>query len=100
MIEWWGCNKLNVVNVAKYNERIISAYVTYHLGRWGGIFEAQTRYSLMSDDPNQKEVKVVEKFDKYDVGCCETIGRRVPYLKGPMLTTNEGNSRFGSITGW
>ena len=54
----------------------------------------------MSSDPNQKEVTVVEKFDKYDVGTGQTIGRRVPYLKGHILTTNEGNSRYGSITGW
>ena len=69
-------------------------------GRWGGIFEAPSRYNLMSTDSNQKEVRVVEQFDKFDIGCCETIGRRVPYLVGTRLTTNERTDEiYGSITG-
>ncbi|XP_047134964.1 zinc metalloproteinase-disintegrin-like ohanin isoform X1 [Hydra vulgaris] len=71
------------------------------LGRWGGIFSAPVEYDLSSTNAKQTDVSIVKKFDEWEFGS-KSIGQRLPYVSGSLITTAEHISSkheiWGSLT--
>ena len=71
-------------------------YFSILSGHWGGIWEAPSKYSINSNNPNQKDVKLKTKFNNWEYSS-SGIQERMPYLMDQRLTTNT--NKYGSITG-
>ncbi|XP_057304821.1 uncharacterized protein LOC130641845 isoform X1 [Hydractinia symbiolongicarpus] len=68
------------------------------LGYWGGVFEATNRYEVDSSNENQKDVKIIKKFNNWEFNS-NGIEQRLPYLQGHRLTTSGSTkNHWGTIT--
>ena len=76
------------------NKYHISFY--HHIGLWGGIWKAPNTFTINSDNANQMDVQLIEKFSKWEYKS-NGIQERLPYLMKQRLTTSTG--KWGSITG-
>ena len=68
------------------------------LGRWGGIWIAPIAYKFDKSSASQTNLKLIKKFDKWTLGS-DAIANRMPHIVGNRLTTQTGETKWGSITG-
>ena len=79
---------------------LISFYILFSTGRWGGIWEAQRAYTFTAKNNQQTDVVLIKKFDNWDYSN-SGIEQRMPWIADARLTTsgNAYSNWWGTITG-
>ena len=79
-------------------DRILIEVSHDFLGRWGGIWAAPITYKFDTSSSSQTKLKLIKKFDNWTLGS-DAIANRMPHIVGSRLTTQTGETKWGSITG-
>jgi len=69
----------------------------HNFGTWGGIWQAPNSYDLSSTNPGQTNVQLMKKFSDWEYHR-NGLGKRLPYVNGPRITTSTNRNRWGSVT--